>query len=370
MILAGRLVLPAGVELMPVETLPAATRALFTHSATDFVLTRAHARDPSRVVDASTAALLSRFRTPRTVADAVIDYSRTAGTDPESVLANAWPLITRLVDDRLLVSEDDAPDAGVEPRLAPGTRIDDWNVVRPVYALDDTEVYQVRDDAGRWYALKASRCRPESNLARWFDHEAAVLEQLDGTAGPRLRRRGTIGESPYLVLDWCAGSAVDVPAAEYRALPAEQRRAALLELGIAMLDVYARLHERGFVHGDIHPRNILVDRDNRIALLDFALAIRIGKDDAGVPRAGVPFYYEPELARALLDRKHPRPHPKRENNSRSLRCCISCSQASTIRISGSIGPRFSRQSAMAPCCRSPPVAASRGRRPRRHSRER
>lgn len=305
MILAGRLVLPAEVELTSVEALPAATRAQFAHTATDFVLTRAHARDPSRVVDASSAALLSCFRTPRTVADAVVEYSRTAGADPESVLADAWPLITGLVDDRLLVSEGDQTDGGAEPRLAPGARVDDWTIVRPVYALDDTEVYQVTDDTGGWYALKASRCPAESNFARWFEHEAAVLEQLDGAVGPRLRTRGTIGESPYLVLDWCAGSAADMAAAEYRALPSDQRRTALLGLAIAILDVYTRLHGRGVVHGDIHPRNILVDRDNRIALLDFALATQTGTESASVPRAGVPFYYEPELARALLDRSSP-----------------------------------------------------------------
>lgn len=307
MILAGRLVLPVEVELTSVEALPAATRAQFTHAATDFVLTRAHGREASRVVDASTAALLSCFRTPHTVADAVVEYSRTAGADPESVLADAWPLITRLVDDRLLVSEGDQTELGAEPRLASGARVDDWTVVRPVYALDDTEVYQVTDDAGGWYALKASRCPPESNFARWFSHEASVLEQLDGAAGPRLRRRGTIGESPYLVLDWCAGSAADIAAAEYRALPSDERRAALLSLAIAVLDVYTRLHVRGIVHGDIHPRNILADRDNRISLLDFALARRIGTDSADVPRAGVPFYYEPELARALLDGTSPPP---------------------------------------------------------------
>ena len=307
MILAGRLVLPAEVELTSVEALPDGTRAQFAHAATDFVLTRAHARDPSRVVDASTAALLSCFRTPRTVADAVIEYSRTAGAEPESVLADAWPLITQLVDDRLLISEGDRTDGSAQPRLAPGARVDDWTVVRPVYALEDTEVYQVTDDASGWYALKASRCPAESNFARWFDHEAAVLEQLDGAVGPRLRRRGTIGESPYLAMDWCAGSAADVAAAEYRALPSHPRRVALLGLAIAVLDVYARLHARGVVHGDIHPRNILIDRDNTISLLDFALARRSGADDTGVPRAGVPFYYEPELARALLDRVSPPP---------------------------------------------------------------
>ena len=82
MILAGRLVLPVEVELTSVESLPASTRALFPHSATDFVLTRSHAREPSRVVDAPTAALLAHFRTPHTVADAVVAYSRTARLRP------------------------------------------------------------------------------------------------------------------------------------------------------------------------------------------------------------------------------------------------------------------------------------------------
>jgi hypothetical protein len=306
MILAGRLVLPVEVELTSVESLPVSTRALFPHSATDFVLTRSHAREPSRVVDAPTAALLAHFRTPHTVADAVVAYSRTVGSDPESVLKDAWPLITRLVDDELLVADGVATDTGAEPRLAPGERIDDWRVVRLVYALTDTEVYQVTRETGEWFALKASRCPPESNFARWFAHEDAVLEQLDGAVGPRVRGRGTIGASPYLVLDWCAGSPIDGVAPEYRTRPSEPRRAALLGLATAVLDTYARLHARGVVHGDIHPRNILAGRDNRVVLLDFALARRIGMD-ASVPRAGVPFYYEPELARALLDGETPPP---------------------------------------------------------------
>gem|GEM_PF-5494191 len=67
---------------------------------------------------------------------------------------------------------------------------------------------------------------------------------------------------------------------------------------------------------------------------------------------------------------HPRPHPRRESSSHSVHCSICCSQAITTRISSSIEMRFSRRSVMAPCCRSPPVASSHGRRPRRLSRER
>jgi serine/threonine-protein kinase len=299
-ILAGRLLLPTTVELIPVDALPPGTRAQFTHTETDFILTRTHARDISRVVDASTAAFLSCFRVARTVADAVIEYSHTAGADPESLLMDAWPLITQLVDDRLLVSEDDPADDGPASRLAAGARVEDWTIVRRVQALDDTEVWQAADDTGQWYALKASRCPPESAYAQWIAHEADVLEHLDGSVSPRLRGRGTIGESPFLVLDWRAGSNIDSVAVELRTLPSDERRAALLRLGIALLDSYARLHAQGVVHGDIHTRNVLMDRDGRVTVLDFALARRIGTDGDDVPRAGVAFYFEPELADASL----------------------------------------------------------------------
>ena len=60
----------------------------------------------------------------------MVEYSRTAGADPESVLTDAWPLITRLVDDQLLIAEDETTDGGAEQRLMPGARVDDWRVVR------------------------------------------------------------------------------------------------------------------------------------------------------------------------------------------------------------------------------------------------
>jgi serine/threonine-protein kinase len=300
MILAGRLVLSPDVEIVPVDTLPAATRAQFTHTASDFVLSRNDAREGSRVIDAPSAALLSCFRIARTVADAVLEYCHTAGADPETVLGDAWPLITRLVDDQLLVAEGDATKHGRNPRLAVGARIERWTAGRCVYALDDTEVHQVRDDAGQWFALKLAPGASSSGFAPGVDHEAAVLEHLAGAVGPRLRGRGMLGDAPFLVLDWCPGSNVESVAAELRALPADERRDALRALTLAVLDAYARLHALGVVHGDVHPRNVVVDRDGHVTVLDFALATRTGVDDGDVPRAGVAFYFEPELARALL----------------------------------------------------------------------
>jgi eukaryotic-like serine/threonine-protein kinase len=298
-IIANRLVLASEVELVPVGTLPADTRARFAHGDTDFVLSRAHARDVSRVIDASAAALVSCFRVPRTVADAVMEYSRSVGADPETVLVGAWPMLSRLVDDQLLVPDGDRAGTPIEPALAPGTRVDRWSIVRPVYLMDDTELHQVRDDAGRWFALKLARAPFAGGAAPRLDHEATILAHLDGTVSPRLCGRGLVGEWPYLVLDWCPGTDIKTAAFELRALPRLEPQPELLRLALSLLDAYAALHARGVLHGDVHPRNVLVDRQGRVTLLDFALARRVTDDGADIPRAGVPFYLEPELAEAF-----------------------------------------------------------------------
>lgn len=60
---------------------------------------------------------------------------------------------------------------------------------------------------------------------------------------------------------------------------------------------YATLHDHGYLHGDVHPGNVLVDDDGTVTLIDFATAVPVGQTGPG---AGVPAYHEPELAGALL----------------------------------------------------------------------
>ena len=79
--------------------------------------------------------------------------------------------------------------------------------------------------------------------------------------------------------------------------------AELLRVGQCVLDAYVRLHKRGLVHGDVHPKNVLVDGHANVRIVDFEYARVIDSrtkhlDD--VPRAGVIHYLEPEYAEALL----------------------------------------------------------------------
>jgi serine/threonine-protein kinase len=91
---------------------------------------------------------------------------------------------------------------------------------------------------------------------------------------------------------------------EYRQLPASERQPLVLDMARRICRAYADLHAVGVLHGDVHPRNVLVLRDGGIRLIDLGYACAI--DGAlSLPhsgdRAGVPFFFEPEFARATLD---------------------------------------------------------------------
>lgn len=61
----GPVVLPEDVQIVPLAELPKSIREQLEGADEDFALTRPHSRVPSKVIDASAAALLEQFRGPR-----------------------------------------------------------------------------------------------------------------------------------------------------------------------------------------------------------------------------------------------------------------------------------------------------------------
>lgn len=298
MSITDELQLPADVIVTPVDALPDDVRGQLQNDSGDVVLTRQRARITSRIVDARAAVLLEQFREPTTVARAVIAAAAPLRADPHELLVEAYPLIKRMLGDGILVPATAADAAEITPRLGPSDTMGDLTIVRSVHVVDDTEVHEATWGDQR-VAVKVVRADGPAQPA--LVREAAVLERLDGEVAPRLLLGPTtVGDHTYLAMEWIDGQPILHEAARLR-LGGASGRQQLARLAERTVAAYARLHDLGVVHGDVHPNNVLVDDRHDVRLVDFGFA---GTDEVDQPeRAGVAFFFEPELAAAYLDRR-------------------------------------------------------------------
>ena len=295
------LVLPADVLVTPVEALDPHLRRRLNHNDGEFVVSRPRYRGRSVVLDECAAAFLQQFRVPKTVVQAVLDHCAHNLSVALDVLEEVIPLVERVRRLRLLVEDGSFAVRDVEPTYAPGDHIAKIRLQRCVYLMDDTEVYEGENTDGGRCAVKLLRPDAPKKSRRCLEREASVLNRLAGQGVPRLLAQGTWKGQHYVVTQWCEGRKLSEAAAAMRGSEAPLGPQ-VLALCVAILEAYARLHETGLLHGDVHPNNIIVAKDSSVVLLDFGLSCSIEQGDAQLQhfgRAGVAEYLEPEYCEAL-----------------------------------------------------------------------
>jgi len=125
-------------------------------------------------------------------------------------------------------------------------------------------VYQTESaesiDDSRFFAVKVIPREDQDILAR----EVEVLTALNSTEGfPRIYG----SQEGLIVMEMLEGRSLDKPSQE--ALPLTMN-----EIAVQLISLLQAVHETGFVHVDMHTRNIMIN-DDHVALLDFGLAVRI-----------------------------------------------------------------------------------------------
>jgi eukaryotic-like serine/threonine-protein kinase len=294
-------VLPEDVVLQPASDFSEKLRSKIAAEVGDYVLSRPTSRSLSKVIDAEAAALIREFEKPCTIGQAVARYSRGKPDSPEKLLESALPLFGSLLVEGLLVKADSILAERIQPSLATETQIDGWEVIRCVQALEDTEVYQARNSVGKMAALKIGRPGGPS-IGVGSAGEADLLRGVEGRVAPAVLAQAEWNGRPYLLLEWIAGAEAHMVCAEFCERSNAESLATLIRITGAILNAYAELHEQGIVHGDVHPRNVLIDRDGAVRIIDFGLARRVGQDLSGDhgQRGGVSQFLEPEFAKAAL----------------------------------------------------------------------
>lgn len=297
-------VLPPDAKLLPVSGLSPRLQAKIGYVEGDqFVVTRPGFRITTRLLPRPLAELIKEFHTPSLLNDAILRFSQTHGQDPMAMLDMAFDALATLVEIRILVPHDSPDTQSPEPAFGAGQEFAGYEIEVLVRALEDTEIYRARQADGTLIALKISQANRQA-IFGLFEKEAKILDRLQGMDSPRLLAHGIEQERAFIAMEWCDGVSIAIAAQRARAARDWRR---LHGIAARMLEAYARLHAGGILHGDIHTGNCLAGDDGRIVILDFGNARLLDRaTDATDPlRTGIPQFYDPQMASALLDGRIP-----------------------------------------------------------------
>ncbi len=203
--------------------------------------------------------------------------------------------------------------------LSRGTRIGNYEILDPLGSGGMGEVYRARDTRlDRIVAIKALPAGFAGDVERLsrFDREAKLLASLNHPNIAGIHGLEECGGSPYLVLEFIDGETL-----AHRLGQGALALQETLEIGGQIASAVEAAHERGVIHRDLKPGNVMLTRQGTVKVLDFGLAKGItaphepSKDPAETPTAamtatadgiilGTTPYMSPEQARGkAVDRR-------------------------------------------------------------------
>ena len=154
--------------------------------------------------------------------------------------------------------------------LSPHTRLGTYELVGPLGAGGMGEVYRAKDlRLGREVAVKVLPAEVASSpdrLAR-FEREARTVAGLNH---PNIVTLFSVEDEDgvrFLTMELVEGQTLST-----LVTPGGLPLPRVLDLSIPLTDALAAAHERGVIHRDLKPGNVMVTREGRVKVLDFGLA--------------------------------------------------------------------------------------------------
>jgi eukaryotic-like serine/threonine-protein kinase len=162
--------------------------------------------------------------------------------------------------------ESSASGAG----LAAGRTLQRYRILEPLGAGGAGEVYRAHDERlGREVALKILRldcCGPAAGER--MRREARILSQLSHPGISTIHDVESADGYDFIVMELVSGETLTSRLTR-GPLPEDVARA----YGAEIADALAAAHERGVIHRDLKPGNVMIDDRGRLKLLDFGLAV-------------------------------------------------------------------------------------------------
>jgi eukaryotic-like serine/threonine-protein kinase len=182
-------------------------------------------------------------------------------------------------------------------------RIGNYRYVRTIHPGATSVVMEVlQEGTQRRFALKqllASRAEEKEDY-KAFMHEAKLGMELRHGNLIRVYELVKDPVQPYFVMELFLGLHLKLPIARpsIYPMPKKHLHRIIEQAGSAL----AYMHDRGWVHRDVKPENILFNRSAEVRVIDYALARRMSVGlmkmfEGRIPRQGTKTYMSPEQIR-------------------------------------------------------------------------
>ena len=191
----------------------------------------------------------------------------------------------------------------------PGEKVGDRYIVTDVHSISGmSALYEAHDsqssNLATRLALKEEIIQPETpgelqNLLDEAQQRINVLTDLEHPAIPKIQDSFIIGDSVYIVMEFVDGKDLeDILNETVGHLPVKKIYGWAMEL-CKVLD-YLHNHQPGpVIFRDIKPSNIMIDRGNRLRLVDYGIAGVFSRDKIYAP-LGTDGYAAPEQYNGLV----------------------------------------------------------------------
>src|SRR6516164_5966636 len=181
-----------------------------------------------------------------------------------------------------------------EGRFVPGTLLGGrYRIIALLGRGGMGEVYRATDlTLGQSVALKFLPAEAAQNqrLLERFHGEVRVARQI---SHPNICRVYDIGEAegaPFISMEYVDGEALASLLTRIGRLPADKAVEAARKLCAGL----TAAHDRGVIHRDLKPQNIMINKRGEIVIMDFGLAAISDQLSGAEVRNGTPAYMAPE----------------------------------------------------------------------------
>lgn len=186
----------------------------------------------------------------------------------------------------------ECPSCGEKFRVA--RAFDNFELVETLGVGGMGSVYKARDTRlERFVALKLLRKELSADPAEAarLEQEARLTAAVNHPNVVQVYSSGTDHGQIYLVMELVDHGSLDDQMAQHTKLPEQQ----VLEAGIQVAKGLEAAHERGLIHRDVKPANILFSQKQTAKIGDFGLAVAAEhKAEAQHEIWGTPYYVAPE----------------------------------------------------------------------------